>query len=245
MAETITATDRFHRDSRIVFFSGAGISAESGISTFRDPEGHWSKYDPMKLASQAGFLEDPDLVLNWYADRRRAIDQAQPNAAHRSISDFQKLFIDSVVITQNVDGLHEKAGNKNILELHGNIHRYKCNTCGKHFESPDIEMRSLKYCECGGKIRPDVVWFGESLPLQTLQDAFEAAHNCDLMFTIGTSTQIYPAAQLPFEAKSRGAFVIEINPELTPFSARADISVRDDAGSALPKFYEEFYAQIK
>ena len=236
--------DRFTRDSRVVFFTGAGISAESGIATFRDPDGHWSKYDPMKLASQAGFQEDPELVLGWYADRREAIRKAKPNADHISISNFQKLFIHSIVITQNVDGLHERAGNKSIYELHGNIHRHKCNGCGKQVELSNKKMRMLNYCECGGKIRPDVVWFGESLPLQMINEAFETVSSCDLMFTIGTSAQIYPAAQLPFEAKSKGAYVIEINPEPTPFSPKADLSIHDDAGSALPKFYEEIHAQL-
>ncbi|NQT61899.1 MAG: NAD-dependent deacylase [Candidatus Marinimicrobia bacterium] len=237
--------DRFSRDSHVVFFTGAGISAESGISTFRDPDGHWSKYDPMKLASQAGFQEDPELVLNWYADRRETICQAQPNAAHTSISNFQKLFRHSVVITQNVDGLHERAGNRSIYELHGNIHRHKCNSCAKIIDLTEKNMRTLNTCDCGGKIRPDVVWFGESLPLETINAAFEAAQSCDLMFSIGTSAQIYPAAQLPIEAQSRGAYVVEINPEPTPFSPQADMSVRDDAGSALPKFYEDFHAQFK
>ncbi|NQV42274.1 MAG: NAD-dependent deacylase [Candidatus Marinimicrobia bacterium] len=245
MNPTSIPLDRFNRDSQVVFFTGAGISAESGIATFRDPDGHWSKYDPMKLASQAGFREDPDLVLNWYADRREAILQAQPNAGHTSISDFQKLFKRSVVITQNVDGLHERAGNQTIYELHGNIHRHKCNSCGKIINLANENMRELKRCDCGGRVRPDVVWFGESLPRETLNRAFNAVQSCELMFSIGTSAQIYPAAQLPFEAKSRGAYIIEINPEPTPFSRKADVSVRDDAGSALPKFYEEFHAQFK
>ncbi len=236
---------RFHRDSYLVFFTGAGISAESGISTFRDPDGHWSQHDPMKLASQAGFSTDPELVLSWYADRRDAINQTRPNAAHKSISKFQKLFRHSVVITQNVDGLHERAGNRSISELHGNIHRHRCNRCDKIVELAEKDMRTLSHCQCGGKVRPDVVWFGESLPLQTLEEAFNAAQSCDLMFTIGTSAQIYPAAQLPYASQSSGAFVIEINPEPTPFSMKADLSVRDTAGSALPKFYEEFHAQFK
>ena len=236
--------DRFNSHSHVVFFTGAGISAESGISTFRDPEGHWSKYDPMKLASKAGFEGDPELVLNWYADRREAILQAQPNAGHTSITDFQKLFRHSVVITQNVDGLHKRAGNQAIYELHGNIHRHKCNSCGNHLELNVENMRILNRCECGGKIRPDVVWFGESLPPETINQAFQAAQDCDLMFSIGTSTQIYPAAQLPFEAQSRGAYIIEINPEPTPFSSQADMSIRQDAGSAMPKLYEEFHAQL-
>jgi len=237
--------ERFNRDSHIVFFTGAGISAESGISTFRDPDGHWSKHDPMKLASQRGFEQDPELVLSWYGDRRVSIKRAHPNAAHISISNFQKLFRRSDVITQNVDGLHARAGNQSIYELHGNIHRHKCNSCGKNIELKEKQMRKLNLCECGGKIRPDVVWFGESLPLQVIDQAIVAARNCDLMLTIGTSTQIYPAAQLPFDAQSNGAYVIEINPEPTPFSPKADLCIHAAAGSALPKIYEEFHAQLK
>ena len=245
MSVSTIPMDRFNKDSQVVFFTGAGISAESGISTFRDPEGHWSKYDPMKLASQAGFEADPELVLNWYADRRETILKAQPNAAHTSISDFQKLFRHSVVITQNVDGLHNRAGNRSIYELHGNIHRHKCNSCEKIIELAGKNMRVLNRCDCGGKIRPDVVWFGESLPTETIHQAFHAAQNCELMFSIGTSAQIHPAAMLPLEAQSRGAYVIEINPEPTPFSSRADMSIREDAGSALPQLYEEFHAQLR
>jgi len=245
MVENTIPVHRFSKDSSVVFFTGAGISAESGISTFRDPEGHWSKYDPMTLASPTGFEQDPELVLGWYADRREAINRAEPNAGHVTISDFQKLFKRSVVITQNVDGLHARAGNRNIYELHGNIHHHKCNNCGEQVEVSTRNMRKINKCDCGGRVRPDVVWFGESLPLQIIHAAFDQAQSCDLMFTIGTSSQIYPAAQLPFEAQSNGAFVIEINPEPTPFTPQADLCIHDAAGSVLPKLYEEFHAQLK
>ncbi|MCF7807167.1 MAG: NAD-dependent deacylase [Candidatus Marinimicrobia bacterium] len=235
---------RFSTNSRVVFFTGAGISAESGISTFRDIDGYWSKYDPTKLASPQGFDEDPDLVLQWYAARRKKIKKARPNKAHLAISDFQKLFTDSMVITQNVDGLHWQAGNAPVLELHGNIHREKCFTCGR----PGSEVASTKgaksYCTCGGLMRPNVVWFGESLAMSTLSDAFEATRQCDIFFTIGTSALIYPAAQLPYEARNTGAFVIEVNPEETPFSEAADLSVRGKAGEILPKIFREFNAAI-
>lgn len=236
--------EKFTTDSSIVFFTGAGISAESGISTFRDPDGHWSKYDPMTLASQAGFQRDPDLVLNWYADRRDAVQRARPNLGHTTISIFQKLFRHSVVITQNVDGLHARAGNRNIHELHGSIHRHKCNKCRKNVEVKTQDMRKINWCECGGMVRPDVVWFGESLPIETINLAFEAVQKCQLLLSIGTSAQIYPAAQLPIEAQGNGAYVIEINPESTPLSSVADLSIREDAGTALPKLYEDFHAQF-
>ncbi|MEA3286618.1 MAG: NAD-dependent deacylase [Candidatus Marinimicrobia bacterium] len=236
--------DKFTRNSRVVFFTGAGISAESGISTFRDPDGHWSKYDPMKLASPEGFRADPELVLGWYAARRQTAREAQPNKGHLAITQFQKLFPNSVVITQNVDGLHARAGNDPVWELHGNIHRHKCFKCGTMGELKQDQEAEINYCRCGGMLRPDVVWFGESLSVALLNEVYEAVARCKLFFTVGTSTQVYPAAQLPFEAQDHGAFVIEINPEITPFSTRANISIRDSAGVALPDLYEEFYAAL-
>ena len=235
---------RFNRVSKVVFFTGAGISAESGLSTFRDLEGLWSQYDPMQLASPDGFKADPELVLKWYAERRKKAQAAQPNPGHRTITLFQKLFSDSVVITQNVDGLHVRAGNHPVLELHGNIHRQKCFVCEKPAETNDMQAEVINYCECGGMLRPAVVWFGESLPISTLNAAFDAVHQCDILFTIGTSAQVYPAAQLPFEAHRQGAYVIEVNPEPTGFSTQADLSIRKPAGEALPRLYEEFYAAL-
>lgn len=237
-------SDRFHSNSRVVFFTGAGISAESGISTFRDIDGYWSKYDPTKLASPQGFSEDPDLVLKWYAERRKKIKKARPNHAHLAITDFQKLFPKSMVITQNVDGLHWQAGNAPVLELHGSIHREKCFECGKPGSELPATRGKRSFCSCGGLMRPDVVWFGESLAMSTLSDAFESTRQCDIFFTIGTSTLIYPAAQLPYEARNAGAYVIEVNQEETPFSEAADLSVRGKAGEILPKIFREFNAAV-
>ncbi len=244
MSDSQIPFDKFTRNSPVVFFTGAGISAESGLATFRDPHGHWSKYDPMKLASADGFRQDPELVLEWYAARRKQAAAAKPNAGHRAITKFQKLFPNSAVITQNVDGLHARAGNDPVWELHGNIHRQKCFSCGSAADSGrDVSLR-MNYCDCGGLLRPDVVWFGESLPLEVLNHAFDATSRCEIFFSIGTSTQIYPAAQLPYEAQNRGAFVIEINPETTPFSSQADLSLRAKSGIALSKMYEEFHAAL-
>lgn len=229
---------------KVVFFTGAGISAESGIDTFRDPDGYWAKHDPMKLASPEGFRQDPELVLAWYTARRKKVRNAKPNRAHLAITKFQKLFPDSMVITQNVDGLHWQAGNAPVLELHGNINRQKCFRCDKPAEDLASEEGDMSYCSCGGPLRPDVVWFGESLPTNTLNDAFEASRVCDIFFSIGTSTLIYPAAQLPFEAARSGAYVIEVNPEATPLSDLADNSVKGLAGEMLPKILKEFNAVI-
>ncbi len=242
MFESQIPYETFNQNSPVVFFTGAGISAESGLATFRDTGGHWKKYDPMKLASAAGFKEDPELVLKWYTDRREVALRAQPNAGHVAITQFQKLFPRSVVITQNVDGLHARAANHPVWELHGSIHRYKCFECGMMVAENQIVGTSPEYCACGGMLRPDVVWFGEDLSMEVLDKAFQTAEECTLFFSIGTSTQVYPAAHLPFAAQQNGAFIIEINPEPTSLSAYADLSLREPAGEILPKLYEEFNA---
>jgi len=243
MIATGIPLDRFNKKSRVIFFTGAGISAESGIATFRDPDGHWSKYDPMKLASPAGFRADPDLVLAWYAARRETIANAKPNLAHLSITNFQKLFQETLVITQNVDGLHQAAGNHSVYELHGSIHRQKCVKCDA--DLGQIKAKTIaKLCGCGGRARPDVVWFGESLPHGILDHAFGFAEKTDLCFVIGTSSQVYPSAQLPHIVKRNGGYVVEINPEKTILSDQANISLRGLAGELLPRVYEEFYASL-
>ncbi|MCF7823792.1 MAG: NAD-dependent deacylase [Candidatus Marinimicrobia bacterium] len=236
--------EKFSKDTRVTFFTGAGISAESGIPTFRSTGGLWSKYDPVKLASPEGFNENPQLVLDWYAWRRDAIRLADPNPAHLSITKFQKLFHDSAVITQNVDSLHSRAGNNSVLELHGNIFRERCNNCGEENGLNSDERTKIRYCHCGGMLRPDVVWFGETLENQKLEQAFELTGACQIFFSLGTSTQVYPAAQLPFYAKEHGAYTIEINTERTPFSNHTDLFIKDAAGHALPNLYEEFYAAV-
>jgi NAD-dependent deacetylase len=243
MASILPRIENFNSQQRIVFLTGAGISAESGISTFPSPHGYWSKYDPMQLASPQGFKADPELVLDWYAARRAQINRSEPNQAHLTITKIQKLFDESLVITQNVDGLHQRAGNDPVLELHGSIHRQKCATFGKDLgEVTDDSVQAR--CDCGGRARPDVVWFGESLSHDILGAAIEKAEQADICFVIGTSSLVYPAAQLPRIVKRRGGKVIEINPEETQLSSLADISLRGMAGMILPKMHEEIYAKI-
>ncbi len=234
--------ERFSQENFLVFFTGAGIAAESGIPTFRDVDGLWSKHDPYELASPDGFEANPELVLEWYLYRREKALNSEPNPGHRAITDFQKLFARSVVITQNVDGLHARAGNQDIIELHGNLNRYKCYKCGQAL-SPPVSVLAAE-CPCGGRARPDVVWFGESLLPQSLERSWEHSKQADIFFSIGTSTQIYPAAQLPFEAKRHGAFVIEINPQLTPLSPMADLSLQGPSGEILPQLFKEFHAAL-
>ena len=233
---------RFTKDCKMVFFTGAGISAESGVPTFRDKDGYWSKYDPMILASVDGFRQDPELVWEWYLYRREKIISVEPNPAHFGITQFQSIFNEAIVATQNVDDLHNRAGNREVYELHGNIFATKCLECGMALDMPpnfDLKTHGIPQCECGGMARPGVVWFGESLPRETLTRVFELTRRADVFFSIGTSTEVYPAAQLPFEAKNHGAVVIEINPNRTPFSVHADLVLQQPSGEILPQLFEE------
>lgn len=233
---------RFTQACKIVFFTGAGISAESGVPTFRDKDGYWSKYDPMQLASIKGFRGDPEVVWEWYLYRREKINSVKPNPGHVAITRLQSIFKQAVVATQNVDGLHERAGNNHVFELHGNIFTTKCLECGMTLDLPatfDLKKNGIPRCECGGMARPGVVWFGESLPRETLTEVFDHTRSADVFFSIGTSTEVYPAAQLPFDAKRSGAVVIEINPNRTPFSQQADLSIQQPAGKILPQLFEE------
>ena len=230
--------DFVKREKRGVVFTGSGISAESGIPTFRGESGLWKEYRPEELATPEAFVRNPQLVWEWYNWRREIISKAEPNPAHYVISEMEKFFSDFTLITQNIDGLHKKAGNNNILELHGNIWKNKCFNCGKKFGN--IESKELKKCECGGYIRPDVVWFGESLDRQVLEMAFRKSREAEIFFVIGTSGVVQPAASLPQIAKERGAYIIEINIERTPISCIADEFIPGKAGEALVKMRELF-----
>ncbi len=226
-------------ETAIAFFTGAGISVESGLETFRDLDGHWRQYDPMTLASPGGFQSNPELVWSWYGERYQRARAVKPNAGHRAIADFQKLFPNTRVITQNVDGLHQRAGSERVLELHGNLNRLKCFHCGRGLEG--VPGGSLIRCGCGGLARPDVVWFGENLDPEVLESAGRLADQSTLFFVVGTSAQIFPAAQLPQRARRKGSRIIEINPRATPLSPLADVSLRVGAGEAIPRILKEFH----
>jgi NAD-dependent deacetylase len=219
------------RDKRCVVLTGSGVSAESGIPTFRGKQGFWKKYNAEELATPGAFMSDPRLVWQWYNWRRGIIGKAEPNAAHHVIAIMEDFFCEFVLITQNVDGLHQKAGSKNVLELHGNIWRNKCFECGKKFG--EIKSEELPQCECGGFIRPDVVWFGENLDREILSAAFQKVSGTDLCFVVGTSGMVQPAASLPFIAKENGSYVIEINLERTPISSIADYFIAGKAGEVM------------
>ena len=220
----------------IAVLTGAGISAESGVPTFRDAQaGLWSRYDPQELATADGFAMNPKLVWEWYAWRRQLIAKAQPNRGHLALAQLQDRFAGYALITQNVDGLHERAGSRNVIELHGNITRTKCFI--EHIpvtewsEDEDIPPRCPR---CGAWLRPDVVWFGEELPKAALAEAELAAQTCEIFFSVGTSSQVYPAAGLADLVKAGGAIVVEINPDETPLTPLATYSLRGAAGEILP-----------
>ena len=224
---------------KIVFVTGAGISQESGIPTFRGKDGHWRKYDPMKLASIDAFYDDPKLVWEWYEDRRKNILAAKPNEGHFAISQMEE-FKDVIVLTQNIDGLHQRSGSTNVLELHGSIIRIKCTVCDfvdnitENFESLPPK------CKCGSMLRPDVVWFGEPLPQNIWQSAVKEASVCDVMIIVGTSLVVSPANTLPVYAKQNGAILIEVNPEKTVMSNDMAISIRATSVEVLPKILSIF-----
>jgi NAD-dependent deacetylase len=218
--------------------TGAGISAESGIPTFRDAAtGLWARFDPAQLATEEGFRADPRLVWRWYASRRERVVHADPNAGHRALADAASRFDRFTVITQNVDGLHRRAGSNPLIELHGNILRTVClEHCGYREDDPQrVPGGEPPRCPgCGSWLRPGVVWFGEMLDVDTLQAAEDAAADCDVMLVVGTSGLVYPAAGLPATARQHGAAVITVNPEPTELDGLASACIRGKAAEVLP-----------
>jgi NAD-dependent deacetylase len=234
-----TVAQKLKGSKKIVFVTGAGISQESGIPTFRGKDGYWRKYDPMKLASIDAFYDDPKLVWEWYDDRRKNILSVKPNEGHFAISQMEE-FKDVVVLTQNIDGLHQRSGSTNVLELHGSIIRIKCTVCDftdnitENFESLPPK------CKCGSMLRPDVVWFGEPLPQNIWQSAIKEASICDVMIIVGTSLVVSPANTLPVYAKQNGAILIEVNPEKTVMSNDMTLSIQATSVGVLPKMLSIF-----
>ncbi len=231
--------DKLKDAKRIVFVTGAGISQESGIPTFRGTDGLWRKYDPMKLATIDAFYDDPKLVWEWYEDRRKNILAAKPNPGHQAIAELEK-YKDVVVLTQNIDGLHQRAGSTKVLELHGSIIRIKCTVCD--FKG-DIESRFDELppkCKCGNILRPDVVWFGESLPQDIWQEAIIQANSCDMMIIAGTSLVVSPANTLPIYARQNNAILVEVNPEETVMSQDMQLSLKTTSANALPELISIF-----
>lgn len=223
----------------IVFFSGAGISAESGVPTFRGKDGIWNKLRPEELASFDAFIRSPQIVWEWYSYRKSIIHQTKPNPGHIAIVEMEKYFEDVTVITQNVDNLHRRSGSKTIYELHGNIEKNFCVKCSKRYDGELDFKDGIPKCKCGGLIRPDVVWFGEFLPADQFALSEKAARNCDVFFVVGTSAVVYPAASIVYVAKNNQAFIVEVNIEETEASTIADISLFGESGKILPKIVEQ------
>ena len=223
----------------VVFFTGAGISAESGIPVFRGKDGIWNKLKPEELANFDAFLKNPQLVWEWYNHRKQIVHESKPNPAHVSIAEMQDILPEVSVITQNIDNLHRRAGSKVVYELHGNIERNYCIKCGKKFDVIPEFKDGAPQCGCGGLIRPDVVWFGEYLPEDQFSGAETAAQMCDVFIIVGTSAVVYPAASLIFVAKSHGAYLAEINIEPTEISSAVDESFYGKAGEILPEILEK------
>jgi NAD-dependent deacetylase len=229
------------RDAKkIVALTGAGVSAESGLATFRDAQtGLWSKFKPEELATAEAFRRNPRLVWDWYVWRRQQALKAEPNTGHLALAEMERRAFEFLLVTQNVDGLHARAGSEQIVELHGNIHRFRC--FDKNCTTDNFDVKHGRCRSCGGNLRPDVVWFGEMLPTDALQAAIDAAETCDAFFSIGTSSVVYPAADLWRRAKECGAIVIEINKDPTPLTPLADHSFLGKAGEILPRLVEQIW----
>jgi NAD-dependent deacetylase len=223
----------------IVCLTGAGVSAESGVPTFRDAQtGLWRHYDPEKLASPDGFARDPGLVWRWYMGRLSLLEGAKPNAGHLALAELERKSAKFTLVTQNVDDLHEQAGSQHVLHLHGRLNRFHCNQCLRpHLLTPEDQgAEQPPACQsCSALVRPSVVWFGETLPAHTLEAAIEAAQDCELMLVAGTSGLVYPAAEVPSIAKRAGAVVIDINLQPGPISRFADLYLAGPSGEILPQ----------
>ena len=217
---------------KIVFVTGAGISQESGIPTFRGKDGLWRNYDPMKLATIDAFYDNPKLVWEWYNERRQNIFAAEPNLGHKAVVELEK-FSKVIILTQNIDGLHQRAGSSQVLELHGSIVKIKCTVCDYKDEIFTEFSDMPPLCKCGNILRPDVVWFGEGLPQDVWQEAIVHANSCDVMVIAGTSLVVSPANTLPIYAKQNNAILIEINPDETIMTGDMDLSIRSTSAIAL------------
>jgi NAD-dependent protein deacetylases, SIR2 family len=251
------ASEALRAAQRVVVFTGAGISAESGIPTFRDAmTGLWARYNPEELATPQAFRADPELVWGWYEWRRALVSRAQPNAGHKAVAAIEARVPGTVVVTQNVDDLHERAGSAAPIRLHGSLFAPRCSDCtapaaglavvstsassgapGSDGEGPAAEGQRLAppTCPgCGGLVRPGVVWFGEALPTDALNAAVDAASQCDLLLAVGTSGVVYPAAEIPAVAARFGATVVQVNPEPTALDRVAHVNLRGSAAAMLP-----------
>jgi NAD-dependent deacetylase len=234
-ADIAAARAAVRQANRIAVLTGAGVSAESGIPTFRSNGGFWQNRRFEDLATPEGFARDPKFVWQWYEERRRNIAQTRPNAGHHALVALENRAGQFTLITQNVDGLHDRAGSQNVIKLHGDIWILRCTKCRQ--ETVDrTELTDLPpYCNCGGMLRPGVVWFGEMLPEGAIEKASSAVLGADVLIVAGTSAQVYPAASLIPLALRSGAAVIEVNPEETDFSPEVTFALRGPSATMLPR----------
>lgn len=227
--------ERLKEAERVVVLTGAGISAESGIPTFRGKEGLWRQYRATDLATPEAFAGNPKLVWEFYSWRRSLLAPLRPNAAHIALVELERQIPQFTLITQNIDGLHEAAGSRNIVELHGNIWLVRCIACNKVERDRRVSLPPLPACRsCGGLLRPHVVWFGEMLDQAIVQRSYSAIERCQVMLVIGTSGTVQPAASMGSYARERGAFTAEINLEDTPYTGAYDLSILGKAGDVVP-----------
>lgn len=242
--DSISATliRRLATANHAVVLTGAGVSAESGIPTFRDPGGLWEQFKPSELANVRAFLHNPLLVQGWYRHRREVASNTTPNPAHLAIRDLEELIANLTLVTQNVDDLHRRAGSRNVLELHGNIMRSYCIDCDREAPEPtsteDLETGARRCAGCGGLIRPGVVWFGEPLPSREIEEAYRAAERSEVLLSVGTSAEVYPAAWLPATARQSGAYVAEFNLRPSAIASQVDEVVLGPAGVTLPRLVD-------
>ena len=243
MSELTRVVEILAGAGRVVVLTGAGMSAESGVPTFRDAlDGFWSHFDPQELATPGAFDENPSRVFGWYLSRLRAIRRVEPHPGYDALVTMENHFGALPVVTQNVDGMHQRSGSAHVVELHGSLTRFVCRDQGHPYpldkvialgESEHEEVPPPECESCGDLVRPGVVWFGEALPEDAVRSATELVEEADVVLVVGTSSVVYPAAELPYRAMAAGARVIEVNPDETPLSARVDVSWRDKAGHAL------------
>lgn len=232
--------DRMRRAERVVALTGAGVSAESGVPTFREAQtGLWARYRPEDLATPEAFARNPRMVWQWYAWRRELVRHAEPNAGHLALAALERRIPSFAVVTQNVDGLHQRAGSRKVVELHGNLFADRCFREGETLESVVAESEPPSCPHCGGPVRPGVVWFGESLPEAAVAETNALLRGCEILLVAGTSGLVWPAAGMPGLARSLGAWVVEINPEPTPVSESAHLVVRTKAAGALARLVGE------
>jgi NAD-dependent deacetylase len=244
--------DALRSARHVVVFTGAGVSAESGVPTFRDAQvGLWERFDPMELATPEAFAKDPSLVWGWYESRRSMVGRARPNAAHRAIAELSRKVPRLTLVTQNVDDLHERAGMSEVLHLHGRLMAARCVACSAPFDFPETEQEVSEGREriepprcalCESHVRPGVVWFGEALPVREWSLATRVARDCDLFLCVGTSALVYPAASLLPLAAAAGALTVQVNPNRTEMDGQVSFSLRGPAGVILPQLLRRAFS---